>query len=253
MSSAQLLLTGATGYLAPYVIAHLRERYSLKLFVRTPPPAPLDGLPYVVGDLESGARLEDACAGCFAVVHMAAVVTDRLNLPLDRFADVIVKGTWHLADACVHQHVSRLVNVSSIRAAGHLEHTEYPHHTSEANLFRSHDLYYPLAKFLAEEVADAYHQAYGLSVLHLRPGVLGGDPRNPPPGSPFPFSPGKFMHVDPRDVAGAIEAALTTSVTHGRYYVVAARADAAFDWQSAVVDLGYQSQYNWPEIPLNLK
>jgi hypothetical protein len=62
-----------------------------------------------------------------------------------------------------------------------------------------------------------------------------------------------FRHVDPRDIAQAVELALITQFDYGCYHLIAGRADAMFDWTIASRELGYQPEYNWPDIPDNIE
>lgn len=245
MGISKVLITGAAGYQAGFIIERLRERYELTLFDRAEPQF---DLPFVRGDVTDYADVERACAGQQAVVHLVALVRERFDKPPWLFADVMVKGTWHVAEACVKQGVQRLVNVSSIVAIGWPERADRPYRVGDPARFRANDLSYCLAKHLGEEIGRAYHQAHGLRVIHLRPGVIAGDGLNPGPQPPAdPVQPW-FLYVDPRDVAQAVDRALETDVPHGCYNIVAGRRDSLFDWTQARDEIGYRPEHNWPEI-----
>jgi len=245
MNLQKVLITGAAGYLARFVIERLRERHALTLFDRVEPKS---DLPFMQGDVTDYADVERACAGQDAVAHLVALVRERFDKPPWMFADVMVKGTWNVAEACVRQGVKRLVNISSIIAIGWPERTDRPYRIGDPAQFRAGDLSYCLAKHLGEEIGHAYHQAHGLSVIHLRPGVIAGDGLNPGPQPPANPSAPWFTYVDPRDVAQAVERALETDVAYGRYNIVASRRDALFDWTQARDEIGYRPEHNWPEI-----
>ncbi len=242
----RVLITGGSGYLAGVIVERLRERYALTLTDLVDPPDVRAGIPFVRGDLAQMEDAEAACAGQEAVVHTAALVRGRGEKPLSLFADVMVKGAWHVADACVKQGVGRLVNISSIVAVeaqlsmGSADDGPRP--------FGAGDLNYALSKSLAERICLAHHQAHGLSVTHLRPGVIAGDGANPGPEAPKDASGPWFVYVDPRDVAQAVELALETDLAYGAFQIVAGRKDSMFDWRSAARDLGYRPEHNWPEI-----
>src|SRR4028119_539447 len=143
-----VLLTGAAGVQASYIIHRLRAKYDLTLFDRAAPREEFSDLPFISGDIT---RLED-------------------------------------------------------------EKTEF----AEA------DLFYSLAKNLGEAIGNAYHQAHGLDVIHLRPGVIARDGAN---AEPQPTdAPFWFIHVDPEDVAHAVEAALQSETRHGTFQIVAGRS-----------------------------
>ena len=81
----------------------------------------------------------------------------------------------------------------------------YPIESVNRLQFNSGGLYYALAKYLGEQVGEAYYQAHGLSVIHLRPGVIAGDGHNPGPQAPDNPTEPWFVYVDPRDVAQSVE------------------------------------------------
>lgn len=255
MTINNVLITGAAGYLAGFVIERLRAHYDLTLTDRVEPKEQpsgpsLQGLPFILGDITSYPDVERVCAGQDAVVHLVALVRERFDKPAWLFADVMVKGTWNVAEACVKQGVKRLVNISSIVQCGRPLHTDRPYRVGDPSQFHQGDLYYCLAKHLGEEIGNAYHQAHGLNVIHLRPGVIAGDGLNRGPQAPeTPSNKPWFMYVDPRDIAQAVERALETEVACGSFHVVAGRQDALFDWTQTAQALGYHSEYTWPDIP----
>lgn len=250
----KVLVTGAAGYQAGFVIERLRGKFELTLFDRVVPSPDHAGLPFICGDITDAEAVRRACHDQDAVVHLVALVRGREDKPPALFADVMVKGTWQVAQACVDERVVRLVNLSSTVVTWPKEALGVdPVPSNVPPHFISNDLNYKLAKVLGEQVCDAYHEAHGLSVIHLRPGAIAGDGFNPEPSSPewAGLAGGRFFFVDPRDVAQAVEVALTSKVTCGRYHIVAGRRDSLFEWQSAAHQIGYAPAHNWPEIPEN--
>jgi nucleoside-diphosphate-sugar epimerase len=231
----------------------LREKYHLTLTSRSRPGRTYEGIAFVQADLACYDEIAACVENQDAIVHLASVLNNRLELPAAAFADAMVKGAWHIAEACVRHGVQRVIHVSSILACGQPGDPTRVYRTGDPSVFLKQDLLYPLAKHLAEEIFDGYHAAYDLPVIHLRPGVIAGDPRYPLPVRPAALKPQQlwFRHVDPRDVAQAIDAALTSPRVHGCYHLLAGRADAMFDWRTAVEELGYSPAHNWPEIPDN--
>lgn len=249
MANRSVLITGAAGFLAAHVIRRLRETHSLTLTDRAAPPEEFADLPFTAADITDDAAMARLCKGQEAVVHLAALVRGRERLPHTTFADVMVKGFWNVAQACVTNRVSRVVNVSSVTAWGWPTETQQAWAIDAAPVFRAGDLNYSLSKGLAETVGNAFHQAHGLQVIHLRPGILAGDGAN---GEPKALEgtrpPHWFAFVDARDVAQAVELALGADIPHGAFYITAARDDALFDWHPAWDTLGYRPEHNWPEI-----
>ena len=246
MTIANVLLTGAAGYLSSHIIPAIKDRYNLTLFDL----AAIDSdLPTIQGDICDLDTVEKACQGQDAIVHTVALVRGRQEHPASDFADIMVKGTWHILEACARHKIKRLVNISSVVADGSTAPSARALLPGDQVAYRPGDLHYCISKKLGEVLADAYAQAHGTSAIHLRPGVIAGDGANPGPETAArdnnqPW----FIYVDPRDVAQAVACALQTERTTGTYNIVAGRSDNLFDWRPAKREIGYDPQYNWPEI-----
>ena len=116
MPIEKILITGASGYLAQFVIDRLRGAYQLTLTDIAEPDRAFPDTTFIKAGRDKPAEIEAACAGQDAVVHLVALVRERFGKPASLFADVMVKGTWNVAEACVQQGVQKLVNISSISA-----------------------------------------------------------------------------------------------------------------------------------------
>ena len=243
---ARVLVTGAAGYLAGFIIAELEAEYALTLFDRVPMETTH---PFIQGDIIDPGVVARACAGQDAVVHTIALVRGRGSHPVADFADIMVKGTWNVLEAGAAQSLKRLINISSVVADGFPALGSRPFLPGDGPFYSPDDLYYSVSKKLGEVLGDAYARAHGLDVIHLRPGVIAGDGANPEPSSDTTgLSQPWFMYVDPRDVAQSVSGALKTSRRSGTYCIVAGRSDSLFDWRPAAAEIGYAPQYNWPEI-----
>ncbi|MDE0638403.1 MAG: NAD(P)-dependent oxidoreductase [Candidatus Poribacteria bacterium] len=250
MAIEKVLITGAAGYLAQFIIERLHSKYQLTLTDIVKPKSDFNGTTFIKADITNAYEIEAACAEQDAVVHLVALVRERHGKPLSLFADVMVKGTWNVAEACVKQDVQKLVNISSISACPPASGSKLPYQVDDPFQFGAGDLYYALAKHLGEQIGLAYHQAHGLKVIHIRPGVIAGDGLNPGPSAPEVVTDPWFVYVDPRDVAQCVECAIETEeITYGAYNAVAGRSDSRFDWKQAEKELGYSPQHNWDEIP----
>lgn len=250
MAIEKILITGASGYLAQFIIERLHGAYQLTLTDVVEPNKVCEATTFIKADVTNAAEIEAACAGQDAVVHLVALVRERHGKPASLFADVMVKGTWNVAEACVRQGVQKLVNISSISACHPAPGVKLPYQVGDVFDFGLGDLYYALAKHLGEQIGMAYHQAHRLNVIHVRPGVIAGDGHNPGPTAPDVVTEPWFVYVDPRDVAQCVARAIETeTVTYGAYNAVAGRADSRFAWKQAEEELGYSPEHNWPEIP----
>jgi len=246
----RVLVIGAAGYLGGHVVERLHDTYQLTLADRVAPDGKFSSLRFLPCDITRQEDVLQACEGQDAVVNLVALVRERHDKPPSAFADVMVKGAWHVAHACVQAGVKRLVSISSVIACGGMPRGTEPCPPSRLPCFGAGDLFYCLSKHLGEQIGLAYHQAHGLSVIHLRPGVIAGDGANAGPQAPAEINGPWFVYVDPRDVAQAVELAIgTEAVEYGCYNIVAGREDALFDWSSAAEDLGYRPRFNWPELP----
>ena len=250
MSIEKILITGASGYLAQFIIDRLHSEYQLTLTDLVEPDHAFADTTFIKADVTNAAEIEAVCAGQDAIVHLVALVRGRSDKPASLFADVMVKGTWNVAEACVKQGIQKLVNISSISACPPAPSAKLPYEVDDDFQFGGGDLYYALAKYLGEQIGAAYHQAHGLDVIHVRPGVIAGDGQNPGPSAPDVVTDPWFVYVDPRDVAQCVARAIETQkVKYGSYNAVAGRADSRFSWKQAEDDLGYSPEHNWPEIP----
>ena len=250
MSIEKILITGANGYLAQFIIDRLRSEYELTLTDIVELDRAVAGTTFIKADVTNAAEIEATCADQDAVVHLVALVRGRSDKPASLFADVMVKGTWNVAEACVKQGVQKLVNISSISACPPASSAKLPYEVDDDFHFGPGDIYYSLAKYLGERIGAAYHQAHGLDVIHVRPGVIDGDGQNPGPTAPEVATGPWFVYVDPRDVAQCVARAIETeTVRYGAYNAVAGRADSRFAWKQAEEDLGYSPEHNWPGIP----
>ncbi len=252
MPIEKILITGAAGYLAQFIIDRLHTSYQLTLTDIVEPKKDYDGIPFIQADVTHASEIEAACVDQDAVVHTVALVRERHGKPNTLFADVMVKGTWNVAEACVRQGVEKLVNISSISACPPASGVQLPYQVDKPFRFGGGDLNYALAKYLGEQIGLAYHQAHGLKVIHIRPGVIDGDGMNPGPSAPETVTEPWFVYVDPRDVAQCVERAIKTkNVEYGAFNAVAGRSDSRYDWKQAEQDLGYSPEHNWDEIPVN--
>src|SRR4028119_759007 len=85
----RVLLTGAAGFQASYIIRRLRAKYDLTLFDRAAPREEFSDLPFISGDITRLEDVERAMEKCDAVVHLGALARGRRNRRRDAAA-----GGW---------------------------------------------------------------------------------------------------------------------------------------------------------------
>ncbi len=166
------LVTGAGGFLGSHLAKMLvDEGHEVRALVRSS-SKPLDGLNLerIQGDLRSQEDLNQAAKGVDLVFHVAA----RAGIfgDYEDFYDANVLGTRHVIQACLKNHVRRLVFTSSpsvIFSGGHQrgldENLSYPKH---------YLAFYPQTKAMAEQEVLEANQEPELSTCSLRPHLIWG-------------------------------------------------------------------------------
>jgi nucleoside-diphosphate-sugar epimerase len=162
--AAPVLVTGANGFIASYVVRRLLDRGdAVRVLVRRPAalPAPVRAAVTVVaGDLRSEATLRLATESCGAVLHLAACAKAWSADPAE-FHDVNTVATTRLLAAARDAGVSRFVHGSTILATP-------PHRSADVPLDAARLTPYEVTKIAAEsEVQEAVHR--GLPAVIVRP------------------------------------------------------------------------------------
>ncbi|HHX65182.1 MAG TPA: NAD(P)-dependent oxidoreductase, partial [Chloroflexi bacterium] len=139
----KVLVTGASGRFAEYVVKSLRDDYELVLFSRSPLPEDRADLPWVQGDLNDFEACRRAVEGIDVIQHLGAVpwpsdnpaararVAERGRElpPFDATMRTNIMGTYYLMRAAVEAGVQTVVMAGSNCAFGHcsrLSCTPYP-------------------------------------------------------------------------------------------------------------------------------
>jgi nucleoside-diphosphate-sugar epimerase len=186
-------------------------------------------------DLLNLDEVRQAAAGCAAVVHLAALAHDTAGDP-EQIMAVNVLGTWHVLLAAEAAGVSRVIHFSSAQVFGVCEGERLPDYfpVDDAHPRRAMRAY-GLSKCLGEDLCGGFTARTGIASVSLRP-VWVWDPgqyqrietqrRSQPRSEWEPFwEYGAF--VDVRDVATAVEQALTVPLTgHHRALLCAADISA---------------------------
>jgi CDP-glucose 4,6-dehydratase len=180
----QVLVTGATGLLGPWLCAALRRRGAgVVALVRDLVPDSLfhltagaDRCVTVFGDLRDGRLIERVLAEheIDAVFHLGAqtIVEHALRDPANTMRSNI-EGTWEVLDACRRNgRPTRIVVASSDKAYGSQSQLPY---REDQPLAGRHP--YDVSKSCADLIAQSYASTYGLPIVVTRCGNLygGGD------------------------------------------------------------------------------
>ncbi len=224
------LVTGATGFVGSHLTRLLVERgYRARVLYRSEKKlsilADLD-VEAIAGDLDDIARLEEACAGCDVVFHVAAKADYWKDDDRDALWRINVDGTLHLLKAARAAGVRRVVFTSSASTIGIRPGGEPADESDRFNLppqrFR-----YAWSKVKAEEIAADF-AADGLDIVTLNPTVIiGPGDINAISGSFIletarwqwltPMSSGGLAVIDARDVAAAQLSAVENGRSGERY------------------------------------
>lgn len=118
----KVLVTGGTGFLGRRIVSELAPRHAVRLLVR--PTASRErfpaGVEFAAGDVTDRASLDQAFAGCDAVVHAAALV--KILAPGEQFDRVNVGGINNVLQAAeAADTIGKVVYVSSFIALGPTE------------------------------------------------------------------------------------------------------------------------------------
>ncbi len=185
-------------------------------------------------DLLDPDQVKRAAAYCSAIVHLGALAHDTAGRP-EQIMAVNVLGTWHVLLAAEAARATRVIHFSSAQVFGTAEGERLPDYfpVDDAHPRRAMRPY-GLSKCLAEDLCAGFTARTGIASVSLRP-VSVWEPAQyrrmeaqwrAAPGSEWqPFwEYGAF--VDVRDVAAAVELALTVPLT-GHHRAVLCAADIA--------------------------
>ena len=259
-----VLVTGGTGFVGACAVGRLLDAgHRVRLLVRRPEQVETSLRPWghgrddlagvVTGDVRDQDAVEEALAGCDAVVHAAAIYavdSRRYQEVLDtneRAAEVVLEAACERGlDPVVH--ISSSVALLRFDGSG----PDLP--------LGDLDMPYARSKRASEEVARRLQQQ-GRPVVTLYPGgVLG--PHDPYRGDQserlrwmargiFPLFPRGGMHmVDVRTVADTVLAVLEPGRGPRRYVVPGTHADAAAFYRSLARVQGRRRPYLTGPTPL---
>ncbi|KAL4600961.1 hypothetical protein ACB092_11G237900 [Castanea dentata] len=243
-------VTGASGYIASWLVKHLLQRgYTVKATVRdtndpkkTEHLLSLDGakerLQLFKADLLEEGSFDSAVDGCQGVFHTASPVTLTASDPQSELIDPAVKGTLNVLRSCAKVHSIKRVTVTSSMAAVMfnkkpltpdviIDETWFSDPVACEELKQ----WYMIAKTLAEEAAWTFAKENGIDLVTINPGFVIGPLIQPTltfslegflkiiHGTQI-FPDGIYRLVDVRDVANAHIQAFENPAASGRYCIV---------------------------------
>jgi nucleoside-diphosphate-sugar epimerase len=218
----RILITGAAGRIGRRLIEELLPRgHELRGCDQVEGPG-LE-IPYTVADIRGLEAMEAACAGCEAVVHLAAIPGPGPRDRRDQWTEIVhrnILGTYNVLEAAVRQGVRRVVFASSLCAEGWLP-GEHFHRPRYFPLDEEHPLQteepYGMSKQIGEIYGWGFHKRCGLEFLSLRPMNVQDAVANGP-GVLHSAQP-TWQRVDRGDVAQAFRLALEAEIPWGIYQI----------------------------------
>jgi UDP-glucose 4-epimerase len=222
--SMRILVTGQRGSVGTVVARHLTDLGHQVV-----------GFDITEGqDVLDAGSLRDAAADCAAIVHLAALAHDSAGTP-EQIMAVNVLGTWHVLLAAQAAGIARVVHFSSAQVFGMAEGERLPDYFPLDDAHpRAAGRPYGISKVLSEDLCAGFSSRSGVATVCLRPVAvwLPGSYRRAeqrwqadPASEWTPYWEfGAF--VDARDVASAVESALTAQI-HGHVCALLCADDIA--------------------------
>ena len=227
--SAQILISGASGFLGKHLVEQLRARGDGPLRLLNYGPCPWEAAEdreILDGDITRSDDVERAMEGCRQVYHLAGAVS-RDPRDKRKLYEIHVGGTRNVCEAALKYRPERVLAVSS---SGTVAVSKAPRLWTEADGYRV-DLpphwHYYLSKIEAEKLAFDYQRRKGLPIVVANPALLlgPGDDLGSSTGDVALFLQGKVMaaplggmsFVDARDAAAGLIAAMERGQVGERY------------------------------------
>jgi nucleoside-diphosphate-sugar epimerase len=176
----RVLVTGGAGRIGRWVVRELVARqHSVTVYDRVPPSEQPPGVEHKLGDCEDMGSVYDVLRGHDAVIHLAAIPSNRHHAYATVFRTNVV-STYNVGDAAGRLGLRTMVAASSINALG-IPMAERPFGPQYLPIDEEHPRLpqdaYSLTKLVDEETLAALHRRTGLRTIAIRPPLmLYGDP-----------------------------------------------------------------------------
>ncbi|KAL9250022.1 Phenylacetaldehyde reductase-like protein [Drosera capensis] len=243
-------VTGASGYIASWIVKQLLQRgYTVKASVRDPDnPKKTEHLRALDGAnerlhlfkanlLEEGA-FDSGVEGCEGVFHTASPFYNDVQDPQTELLDPAVKGTLNVLASCAKfPSIKRVVLTSSVASVAYNRRPLTPEVVvdetwwSDQEMLREVKSWYSLSKTLAEDAAWKFAKEKGIDLVTINPAMVVGPLLQPTLNTSaaailnlingsktFPNT--SFGWVNVKDVANAHILAFEVPSASGRYCLV---------------------------------
>lgn len=162
----KIAVLGAAGWVGRAILKSLGRRHQIRAFDLGPESwgadGPWDGGEVIHGEISDYESVDRVIEGVDAVIH-AAVYFGPYEPNDDLPFLVNLKGLWNTLESARQQGVRRIVHIGSCQ----VEHPDGTFFTSDVR--RPDGTLYAVSKRLQEEMCRQFHDAYGTSLVVLRP------------------------------------------------------------------------------------
>ena len=246
----KVLLTGAAGRIA----THLRERLGDKYVLSGTDRVPASGIESAVADLTDFDAILPTMEGKDVVVHLAAEPRHTPDIWWDVLLPDNIVATANVFEAARRGGVGRVVFFSSMHVVGMYERDEpwssiaagnYGDLDPAAVPLVTHDMPvrpdgpYAASKIFGESLGRYYAEEYGMTVVCIRLGTMGGDDR---PGTD---ARSYVSWLSRRDLATMVERCIEVEgLGYDIFYGASANTWKIYDTPRAWSVLGYEPRDN---------
>jgi nucleoside-diphosphate-sugar epimerase len=133
-------------------------------------PGPSDEVPFLSAELTDLGQVYDVLHGADAVIHLAAIASQRVYPSAKTFFNN-VGATWNILEASARLGIKRVVLASSLQ----VNHTVTPRTPIRYEYFPIDEAHpvspqedYSLSKYVGETLADGFAHHWGLTVVSIR-------------------------------------------------------------------------------------
>jgi len=168
----KIVVTGGSGKVGQYVVRELVEGSHKVIVLDKAPPATLEGVRWVRGDVQDFGEVMSALIGTDAVIHMAAFTRPYREVPNHVLFRTNVVGAYNVHEAAYCLGIRRIVSTSSSAVLGwaYGERELRPHYLpiDEDHPVNPQDPY-GLSKLCGEHIARSYALKSEMETIVLRP------------------------------------------------------------------------------------
>jgi nucleoside-diphosphate-sugar epimerase len=170
----RVVVTGGSGRIGRWLVRELAPHHDVTVFDRILPPEEAAGVTYKLGRCEDLGAVYDVLRGADAVVHLAAIPSNRYH-PYPTVFRTNVVSTYNVGEAAGRLGLGKIVAASSINALGipmaEREMAPLSLPIDEEHPRRPQDAY-SLSKLIDEETLAALHRRTGIKAIAIRPPLM---------------------------------------------------------------------------------